>query len=157
MEEHMSINSRPLRARARLGDRIIADSTAIRLVEQPDGPAALWFPEGDTQLTGFIDHGTAWSAGDGDLAGWVRFNDTTVQVELVDDMGSDDPRDSTAKQFPNWGDLDDLLALLTVQRVDDGRYIGAARVDLTNAKIERVIVKCERFAAQQTVGVVGQK
>ncbi len=150
----MSIESRPLRARARLGDLVIADSTATRRIEHPDGPAALWFPEHDTQLVGLDADGTTWVVGHDDLAGWVRFDDSAVEVELVDDMGSDDPRDLTVKQFPNWGDLDDLLVLLDVVRADDGRYVGAAHNDWRRPVVEgsQLLAQTLVAAARHTPG-----
>jgi len=35
-----------------------------------------------------------------------------ARVELVDALDGDDPRDVTVKRFPNWGDADDLIAVV---------------------------------------------
>ena len=42
----------------------------------------------------------------------VAIDHHQARVELVDTVDGDQPRDVTVKQFPNWGDVEDLVAVL---------------------------------------------
>lgn len=56
--------------------------------------------------------------------------------EVLDDMGSDDPRDHTVKRLPIWGDQRDLLAVLDVGMIEPGRYGAASRPDPARPVVE---------------------
>ncbi len=131
----MPITFPPLRARARLGDQIVAESTATRRTEQTAGPATLWFPRGDVAAP-HLDSGRLWQPGDGELSGFVRFADPDVVVELIDDMGGTEAPDVTVKRFPTWGDFTDLCTVLDVASIAPGRYMGPARDDERRPVVE---------------------
>ncbi len=131
----MTIEPQSLRAQARVGDRIVADSTAAIRVEPIDGPPTLWFPRADCRLDGH-DEDCLGHAGTGELADYVVFDDADVRIDFVDDMGSADVRDITVKRFPTWGDLADLCGVLDVRAGGHGRYVGAARDDARRPVVE---------------------
>jgi acyl-CoA thioesterase II len=132
----MQIKSQALRARARLGDRILAESTATLRVDQPDSSPTLWFPRSDVQPEVLDRDGQLWVAGSRELAECIRFDDAQIEVELIDDMGGTDARDVTVKRFPTWGDLTDLYAILDVQPDAPSRYLGPARDDARRPVVE---------------------
>jgi len=111
--------------------------------------AALWFPVGDVDLAGFTAHehacphaGRGWSVAgaepvddsDSDFAGdcvlhdvaegYVEFDHRRVRVELIDGAPDAEPRDITVRRFPDWGDVGDLVDVLDVEPVGEGRYAG---------------------------------
>ncbi len=122
----MPITNRPLLARARVGDEVLAESVDARRLDPADAPPSLWFPRAAVR-TAAHDH--LLVAGSGELEGWVGFDDPSVQLELVDDMASSDPRDVTVKRFPTAGDLADLVDLLDVLPSAAGHFVGAAHHD----------------------------
>ena len=90
----------PYRARASVGEVLIADSERPIRVDVPDAAPELWFPRVDVidRVLGTADG--AWRTGAGSLAGHVAFDHDRVQLELVDAVDGDDPRDVTMKRFP---------------------------------------------------------
>jgi acyl-CoA thioesterase-2 len=122
-------------ARAWWGEAVVAESDACLLVETPDAPSTLYFPEASIDL----------SALDGDgardivslvteppaLAGYGAFDTERehVRVEVLDALRGDDASDVTVKAFPTWGDARDLIRVMDVQPDGDRRYVGVAHTD----------------------------
>jgi uncharacterized protein (DUF427 family)/acyl-CoA thioesterase len=139
------------RGRVRLGGRLLAESDACLIVQESDHAAQLYFPEASVAWEQFAatDHHTicpfkgeadywtcvasdpplenvAWSyrapfeevAG---LAGYVAFYPDRLEVELVEALPSD-PGHEVVHRFPPWGDAADLLHLLDVKEVGEGRF-----------------------------------
>lgn len=135
------------RARACVDGRRLADTAAAIRVEHPGTAPDLWFPLADIDL-GALDEvatatGRAWRlrgaeqpvlrAATGDAAGGpegtAAFDHDRVLVEVVDPSPDGDPRATSVKRFPTWGDADDLIGLLDVAPLGDGRYRSGAKAD----------------------------
>jgi acyl-CoA thioesterase len=134
----------PYVARASLGGDVLAESGATVRVDQSDGPPLLFFPVADVWV----------ERGDGleEASGYVAFADDDVQIDLVDALPGDDSGDVTVKRFPTWGDAADLIDILDVRPLGDGRYEGIARSDWRRPVVEgsqmlgQAIVACARHA-----------
>lgn len=63
------------------------------------------------------------------ISEFAAFDHERVRVELLDQVGSDDPRDTTVKRFPVWGEASDLADILDVRTTGNGTYVSAARGD----------------------------
>ncbi|HUK61761.1 MAG TPA: DUF427 domain-containing protein, partial [Dongiaceae bacterium] len=139
------------RGRVRLGDRVLAESGACLLVLESDHAAQLYFPESSVAWQNFraTDHHTVcpfkgdadyWTLAASDpplenvvwayrkpfhqvagLAGYVAFYADRLEVELVDAFPSD-PGHEVAYRVPPWGDAADLLRLLDVTPIAEGRF-----------------------------------
>jgi uncharacterized protein (DUF427 family)/acyl-CoA thioesterase len=139
------------RGRVRLGDRVLAESDACLIVEESDHAAQLYFPESSVAWEHFeaTDHHTIcpfkgeadyWTLTDSDpplenvvwayrkplqevagLAGYVAFYTDRLAVELVEAFPSD-PGHEVVQRMPAWGDAADLLRLLDVTPVAEGRF-----------------------------------
>lgn len=119
-------------ARAWSGEQLVADSHAAVRVEQSGQPAQLWFPLEDTRRDLLRDD---VRVGEGPLAKMVVFDPVVFRVELVDGPGPGDP-DTTLKRFPTWGDASDLVDVLDVRPLGDGRFESVARASLARAVVE---------------------
>jgi acyl-CoA thioesterase-2 len=139
------------RGRVRLGDRVLAESDACLIVMESDHVAQLYFPEacvawehfaatGHHTICPFKGEADYWTlvaarpplenvvwayrkpfdevAG---LAGYVAFYCDRLEVELVDAFPSDPGRE-VVYRFPHWGDAADLLRLLDVAPIAEGRF-----------------------------------
>jgi len=137
------------RASARWGDVLLATSDRAIRAEHADGRAELWFPIGDVRLEALRatpDSPRFWDVADdvhedgrrvlwerhdetcpAGLDGHATFDHDRVVVELEDSL-SDDPRDTTYKRFPTWGDASQLVQLLDVMPVATLSYVGTPRV-----------------------------
>jgi acyl-CoA thioesterase II len=124
----------PYRARAVLGGRVLADSTAARRVDHADVAPELWFPRAD--VAGELPDRDLWCEGDGSLAGHVAFDHDRVDVTVLDARDGDDERDVTTKRFPTWGDAADLIRLLDVQPVGGRTYRSPAHGDWRRPVVE---------------------
>jgi len=139
------------RGRVRLGDRVLAESDACLIVQESDHAAQLYFPEASVAFEHFeaTDHHTIcpfkgeadyWTLAASDpplenvvwayrkpfqevagLAGYVAFYCDRLEVELVEAFPSD-PGHDVVYRFPPWGDAADLLRLLDVAPVGEGRF-----------------------------------
>ena len=105
----------PYRARAIVGDVVVAESVAPIRVDGPDAVPELWFPCDDVVDDALAGVDGAWRAGDGPVAGHIAFDHERVRLELIDAVDGDDPRDVSAKRFPTWGDAADLIDIVDVQ------------------------------------------
>jgi acyl-CoA thioesterase len=125
----------PPLARARHGDRIVAESTRAVRVDEPGMPPTLCFPAADT--VGDVGELVVSSEDDTPpfLDGHVRFDPDRVQIELVEGEGGD-PRDVAVTAFPNWGDASHLADLLDVRSVAPGAYRSVARSDWRRPVVE---------------------
>lgn len=91
------------------------------------------------------------------LAGRVAFDHERVRVELLDDHGSEDPRDATVVGFPTWGDAGDLIDLLDVRRIAEASFAGVARGDERRPVVEgsqmlgQAVVAARRYGAMRRV------
>ena len=141
------------RARALLGDTVLADSAGALRLDDPERTASLWFPLADVATDALVAAGdgaddrlgsvTTWSVAKGGravartlaappaelaaLAGRITFDTGEVVVEVEDRAPADDPRDVTVKRFPTWGDVADLVAVMDVMPNDDGSWSSVAR------------------------------
>jgi uncharacterized protein (DUF427 family)/acyl-CoA thioesterase len=139
------------RGRARLGDRVLAESDACLIVLESDHTAQLYFPEASVVWKHFeaTDHHTVcpfkgeadyWALVASDppllnvvwayrkpleevagLAGHVAFYCDRLTVELVEAFPSD-PGHEVVHRVPHWGDAGDLLHLLDVSKVAEARF-----------------------------------
>jgi acyl-CoA thioesterase II len=139
------------RGRVRLGDRVLAESDACLIVMESDHAAQLYFPEasvawehfaatGHHTICPFKGEADYWTLAASDpplenvvwayrkpfdevagLAGYVAFYCDRLAVELVDAFPSDPGRE-VAYRFPHWGDAADLLRLLDVAPIAEGRF-----------------------------------
>jgi uncharacterized protein (DUF427 family)/acyl-CoA thioesterase len=139
------------RGRVRLGDRVLAESDACLIVQESDHAAQLYFPESCVAWEHFqaTDHHTTcpfkgeadyWTLVASDpplenvvwtyrkpleevagLAGYVAFYCDRLEVELVDVFPAD-PVHEVLHRCPAWGDAADLLRLLDVTKVAEGRF-----------------------------------
>jgi acyl-CoA thioesterase II len=139
------------RGRARLGERVLAESDACLIVQESDHAPQLYFPEasvawGHFEATGhhticpFKGEADYWTlvASDpplenvvwayrkpfeqvADLAGHVAFYSDRLEVELVEAFPSD-RRHEVVHRMPAWGDAADLLRLLDVTPLEAGRF-----------------------------------
>jgi uncharacterized protein (DUF427 family)/acyl-CoA thioesterase len=136
----------------RLGERVLAESDACLIVLESDHAAQLYFPEASVAWEHFRagDHHTvcpfkgeadywtlvasqpplenvAWSyrtplAEVAGLAGHVAFYCDRLEVELVEAFPSD-PEREVVHRVPHWGDAADLLHLLDVAPLAEGRFV----------------------------------
>ena len=81
-----------------------------------EGRGVLWtFDAGPPGLPQLADHGA--------------FDHSRMRVELRDTVGDDDPRATTTKRFPNWGDAADLVGLLDVAGDGPRHFVGPGYPD----------------------------
>lgn len=133
-------------ARARLDDRLLAESTvAVRVDRGADDDPLLCFPLADVR--GDVGGVPVLAS---PLDGHVAFDHDRVDVELVDG--------ELMTRFPNWGDASDLVDVLDVRPVGDGRYEGVVRgwwarrpVVEGSQMLAQAIVACGRHAAGRRV------
>jgi uncharacterized protein (DUF427 family)/acyl-CoA thioesterase len=139
------------RGRVRLGDRVLAESDACLIVLESDHAPQLYFPEACVAWQHFeaTDHHTIcpfkgeadyWTLVASDpplenvvwtyrtpleqvagLAGYVAFYCDRLEVELVEAFPSD-PGHEVVHRCPAWGDAADLLRLLDVTPIAEGRF-----------------------------------
>ena len=139
------------RGRVRLGDRVLAESDACLIVAESDHAPQLYFPEACVAWEHFeaTDHHTIcpfkgeadyWTLVASDpplanvvwayrtplaevagLAGYVAFYCDRLAVELVEAFPSD-PGHEVVHRCPPWGDAADLVRLLDVTPVAEGRF-----------------------------------
>ena len=127
----------PYRVRALLHERVLAESDDVVRVDIPDGPPELWFPRKHLAGVPPTDGGTdVWRSRTRDPVELVAFEHPDVRLEIVDAEAGDDPRDVTTVRFPHWGDAADLIEVIDVQPVGDGRYRGEARSDWRRPVVE---------------------
>ena len=94
-------------------------SAPVTWGDEPDAPA-----DGTGLVLRMIDPPPGLDA----LAGHVLVDAAQAEVELVDTVAGDDPRDVTVKRFPDWGDAADLVAVL-----DHGAVVGDTRRPVVEA------------------------
>ena len=91
--------------------------------ERIDGRGAAWTPRNPpVAVAGLRD--------------MICFDHDRVRVEILDPMGSDEPRDLSVKRHPVWGDAEDLIDLLRVRPVGERRYESAASPDSDRPVVE---------------------
>lgn len=135
--------------RVRVGDLLLAESDRCLVVAESDHRDCLYFPIDDVRWEHFVesDHHTVcpfkgeasyWSVADGAstlenvvwtyrepfeevaaIDGHVAFYDDRVDVTVTEHWSDGN---HVTKRFPVWGTADDLLALMDVEAVGDGRF-----------------------------------
>ena len=70
------------------------------------------------------------------LSGLAAFDQQRVRLELVDPMGTSEPRAVSVKRFPTWGDAADLVDMLDVRPDGADRFRGSARASHVRAVVE---------------------
>jgi acyl-CoA thioesterase len=151
------------RARASWEGCLVAETGAAVRVEEADHEPLLCFPDADVRHDVLPDGpplARLCAAAMPDrptLAGLTCFDQERVQVELVDEVEGDDPRDVTIKRFPTWGDAADLVALLDLCREGPATFTSVARSDWRRPVVEgsqvlgQAIVAASRQAAGRRV------
>lgn len=139
------------RGRVRLGEQVLAESDQCLIVAESDHEPQLYFPEASVAWEHFAatDHHTTcpfkgeadyWTLSAVDpplenvvwayrkpfqevagLAGHVAFYCDRLQVELVESFPGD-PGHEVVHRCPPWGDASDLLRLLDVTPLGEGRF-----------------------------------
>lgn len=133
----LSVEPVPYPARARWRGALVATSTSAVRTDPPGQPPRLWFPRADVRLgTGALDERQV-RAGEGELAGFVALDGHEgVEIEIVDRVDGDDPRDVTVKRWPVWGDAAHLIDILDVRPVGARSYESVARADPRRPVVE---------------------
>ena len=129
----VSLRACPYRARAWRDDRLVADSTSALRDEGADRAPVLWFPVADVHGD-LLDDGAALTRGAGELDGFVAFDAERVRIELVN--SADRAADHPIVRFPNWGDAADLIDMIDVRSIGDGRYVSVPRADWRRPVVE---------------------
>jgi acyl-CoA thioesterase-2 len=70
------------------------------------------------------------------LSGRAAFDQDRIVVELVDAVGSDDPRDVAVTRFPDWGDATHLIDMLDVRPLGEGRFVSVPRAGHLRSVVE---------------------
>ena len=78
--------------------------------------------------------GAALTRGAGELDGFVAFDAERVRIELVN--SADRAADHPIVRFPNWGDAADLIDMIDVRSLGDGRYVSVPRADWRRPVVE---------------------
>lgn len=126
------------------GDRLVASSRSARYVLRDDDDPVLMFPLTDVLVD--LDELPADALIADAPEGHVGLDHRVVRVEFLD-VPDDDPSGSgTAMRFPAWGDVDDLVGVLDVERLASGRYAAQLRPGR-----ERTIVEASQLLAQAAV------
>ena len=144
----------PYRARALLGDAVVAESDTAARIDKPGEVSELWFPA-DAVDTGAL--AGAWRKGEGELDSHVLIEHDRVRFEVVDAGEGEDERDITIKRFPNWGDASDLIEIMDVQPQGGGRYISAFHSDGVRPVVEasQILGQCIIAASRYAPGPPG--
>jgi acyl-CoA thioesterase II len=162
----MRVERYPYRATAWWDGRVVAQSDACLCLEETGVTPVLYFPLTDIDLDRFDDHGCrrsseGWemqiwgisgSAPSDDrdilssmvdppaalhgLAGFARFDQDRVRIDVIDERAEDAARDVTIKHFPVWGDAADLVDVLDVRPDVPLVFVGAARSDGRRTVVE---------------------
>ena len=123
------------RAVAWYDDQLVADSTAAVRDEEPGRDAVLWFPGGDVHVDVV---GDLLTAGVGELEGRVSMDPELLsgrlRLGLINSAKRED--DSPVIRFPNWGDASDLIDMMDVRPMGEGRYESVARSDWRRPVVE---------------------
>jgi acyl-CoA thioesterase-2 len=150
-------------ARVWTGDVLLAESTSCLRVEETRHVDRLYFPESDVNwehfeesvahtICPFKGEASYWTLVTGDapeknvvwtyrepfdevagIKGYVAFYQERLRVELVDEW----PDGALATNpFPAWGDAADLVRLIDVEPVGDGRFVGPPYRDVTRNVVE---------------------
>ena len=115
---------------------IIASSTRAVRLDRPGQEPVLLIPVADVEAQragalGGIRHPDVDGGG-----GLVALDADRAHIDVVDTMGSLDRRDTTTKRFPTWGDLEDLLDVMNVRPLGQGRFESPARSDWRRPVVE---------------------
>jgi acyl-CoA thioesterase len=116
------------------GALIGASTNAIR-AGAPEERPTLWFPASDIddeRLQAL--NPTLWQRGEDEWDGFVSFDHDKLEVQLLD--GPQDDPERSIKRFPTWGDASELIAIMDVQRLDAGRYLGPRRPNMNRPVVE---------------------
>ena len=123
------------RAVAWYDDQLVADSTAAVRDEEPGRDAVLWFPRRDVHVDVV---GDLLTGGVGELDGRVSMDPEPlsgrVRLGLINSANRED--DSPVIRFPNWGDASDLIDMMDVRPMGEGRYESVARSDWRRPVVE---------------------
>ena len=121
------------RARAWRDDQLVADTTGAVRDEKVDRAPVIWFPANDVREDVLVDMG-GLIEGSGPLEGYVTLDAELLRVELVNSANHDD--DGPTMRFPNWGDAADLIDMIDVRAVGEGRYESVPRADWRRPVVE---------------------
>jgi acyl-CoA thioesterase len=129
-----------LKARAWWADDLIAETDNALCVELA-GRLTLFFPRADVRDIAPHDVAAAGARLEppeesAELRDMVAFDDNLVRVEVIDTLGSNDPRAASTKRFPIWGDLTLLLDVMAVRRTGDLQFEGRGVPDERRPVVE---------------------
>lgn len=83
------------------------------------------------------------------LADALVLNHHTLRVELTDDVAGDGSVEPSRKQFPVWGDLDDLVDILDLRPAGDGIFLS-----VTRSSRQRAVVEGSQMLAQAVIAAM---
>lgn len=156
----------PFTARVWAGDVLVAESTAALRLEETRHVDRLYFPESDVRWEHFeesaahticpfkgeasywhltatepIEKNVVWTYREpfdevAGIRGYVCFYQERLRVELVEGWPGEGALATTSNSFPTWGDAADLLRLIDVQPVGDGRFVGPMYRDVSRNVVE---------------------
>jgi acyl-CoA thioesterase-2 len=118
----VTVQPYPYRARAWLGDLLVAESAACLCDERNGEPSVLYFPQADIDASCLGSETSALrTVGEptGDqaaLAGHGTFDPERVRVEVIDALAGESDRDTSIKAFPTWGDATHLIDMMDVRQ-----------------------------------------
>ncbi len=131
----MTVQRYPYRARAWLGETLVAQSDACLCDDRAGEPAVLYFPLADIDLAGLKGETSVLTMvgepadEDEALRDHGTFHPDRVRVEVIDAMAGGDDRDTTVKQFPTWGDASHLIDMLNLRQTGDLSWESVTRTD----------------------------
>ena len=156
----------PFTARVWAGDVLLAESRAALRLEETRHVDRLYFPESDVNwehfeesvahtICPFKGEASYWHLTGGDepeknvvwtyrepfqevagIRGYVAFYQERLRIELVEEWPGDGVLGTTTNPFPTWGDASDLLRLIDVGRVGEGRFVGPTYRDVSRNVVE---------------------
>ena len=145
----MNVVPCPYRAQVWRGCDLVADSRAALREELPGLAPVLWFPLDDVRMELFAEGSGLVTTGRDELARYAALDAKQLRTELVGTGGDPDERDHSWTSFPNWGDAADLIDMMDVRPIGDGRS-----VSVTRSSWRRPIVEASQILGQIVVAAM---
>lgn len=156
----------PFTARVWAGNLLLAESRSALRLEETRHVDRLYFPEADVAwehfeesvaftICPFKGEASYWNLTAGDppeknvvwtyrepfdevagIRGYVAFYQERLRIELIEDWPGEGALATTTNPFPAWGDASDLLRLIDVGHVGEGRFVGPTYRDVSRNVVE---------------------
>jgi uncharacterized protein (DUF427 family)/acyl-CoA thioesterase len=156
----------PFTARVWAGDLLLAESRSALRLEETRHVDRLYLPEADVNwehfeesvahtICPFKGEASYWHLTAGDqpeknivwtyrdpfdevagIRGYVAFYQERLRIELIEDWPGEGPLATATNPFPTWGDASDLLQLIDVGPVGEGRFVGPTYRDVSRNVVE---------------------